>query len=130
MTKYSVSKLASSAGVVLLASLAWAQQFQYQFQDKPTEEANVVVVSHGIKQGSGSDSYLVGRLFNRGLKPARNVRIVYIVRNQYGAALPTNPAYLNPSDIPPTSFADFEVRIPFFVDLRDHVVTVNVEWDK
>jgi hypothetical protein len=124
-----VSKLAAFLGIFLIASVAAAQQFQYQFHDRPTDEANVVVVSHDVRQGSGSDSYLVGRVFNRGLKPARNVRIVYSVRNLHGAFLPTNPYYLDP-DIPPTSFADFEIRVPFFLDLRDHFVTVRVEWDK
>jgi hypothetical protein len=124
-----VNKLAIIVGTVLVVSAARAQQFQYQFHDKPTDEANVIVVSHSLKQGSSSDSYLVGRVFNRGLKPARNVRIVYSVRNQHGVPLPANPAYLNPPDIPPTSFADFEIRIPYFVDPRDHFVTVSAEWD-
>jgi hypothetical protein len=114
----------------LITAIVHAQQFQYQFQDKPTEEANVVVVSHGIRQGSGSDSYLVGKVFNRGLKPAKNVRIVYTVRNLYGAQLPTNQIYLNPADIAPTSFAEFEGRLHQTIDLREHVVTVQVEWDK
>ena len=124
-----LSQLTAFLGIFLIVSAAAAQQFQYQFQDRPTEEANVVVVSHDIRQGFSSDSYLVGRVFNRGLKPAHNVRIVYSVRNQHGASLPTNPYYLDP-DIPPTSFADFEIRIPFFLDPRDHFVTVRAEWDK
>jgi hypothetical protein len=125
-----LTKLAAFLGIFFVASAAGTQQFEYQFQDRPYEEANVVVVSHSIKQGSGSDSYLVGRVFNRGIKTARNVRIVYSVRNQYGASLPTNPYSLNPSDIPPTSFADFELRILYFVDPRDNFVTVRAEWDK
>jgi hypothetical protein len=124
-----LSQLAVFFGICFVAAAGSAQQFQFQFHDRPTEEAIVVVVSHDVKQGSGSDSYLVGRVFNRGLKPAHNVRIVYSVRNLHGAFLPTNPYYLNP-DIPPTSFADFEIRVPFFLDLRDHFVTVRVEWDK
>jgi hypothetical protein len=101
-----VNKLAIIVGTVLVVSAARAQQFQYQFHDKPTDEANAIIVSHSLKQGSSSDSYLVGKVFNRGLKPARNVRIVYSVRNQPGVPLPANPAYLNPPGIAPTSFAD------------------------
>jgi hypothetical protein len=103
-----MNKLATIFGAVLLASASRAQEFQYQFQDKPTPEANVMVVSYDLKTGSGADSYLVGRLFYRGQQPARNVRILYIVRNLYGASLPTAPYHLNPPDIPATSFADFE----------------------
>jgi hypothetical protein len=124
-----LSRLAAFFGLFFIAAAGAAQQFQYQFHDRPTDEANVVVVSYDVKQGPGSDSYLVGRVFNRGLKPAHNVRIVYSVRNLHGAFLPTNPYYLNP-DIPPTSFADFEIRVPFFLDLRDHFVTVRAEWDR
>ncbi len=125
-----MKKLVIFVLLLLIAAIVHAHQFQYQFQDKPPEEANVVVVSHGIKQGSRSDSYLVGKVLNRGLTPAKNVRILYTVRNLYGAQLPTNQIFLNPPDIAPTSFADFDGRLHQTIDLREHVVTVNVEWDK
>ena len=106
-----------------------SSQFRYEFYDKPSSEANVVVVSHSLRQGSTAEIYLVGRVFNRGLKPARNVRIVYSIRNPSGAQLPGNPIYLTPSDIPPTSFADFQERLPAVFDPREYFVQVFAEWD-
>jgi hypothetical protein len=89
-----------------------------------------MVVSHSLRQGSSAELYLVGRVFNRGLKPARNVRIVYSIRNQSGAQLPGNPIYLTPSDIPATSFADFQGRLPALFDPREYFVQVSAEWDE
>lgn len=114
---------------IALASAAGAQ-FRYEFQDKPSPEANVMVVSHSLRQGSGAELYLEGRVFNRGLKPARNVRIVYSIRNQSGAQLPGNPIYLTPSDIPATSFADFQGRLPALFDPREYFIQVSAEWDE
>jgi len=94
---------------ILIVPSAGAQ-FRYEFQDRPSPEANVMVVEHSLRQGSSAEIYLVGRVFNRGLKSARNVRIVYLIRNPDGAQLPGNPIYLTPSDIPPTSYADFQGR--------------------
>ena len=114
--------------VFVVASPANAQ-FRYEFHDRPSPEANVIVVSHSLQQGSGAEIYLVGRVFNRGLKPARNVRVVYSIRNQSGAQLPGNPIYLAPSDIPPTSFADFRERLPALFDPREYFIQVFAEWD-
>jgi len=115
---------------VALASAAGAQ-FRYEFQDKPSPEANVMVVWHSLHQGPSAELYLRGRVFNRGLKPARNVRIVYSIRSLSGGAqLPGNPIYLTPSDIPPTSFADFQGRLPAIFDPREYFVQVSAEWDE
>jgi hypothetical protein len=48
-----------------------------------------------------ADVWMVGRVFNRGLKPARNVRVVPPLTNHYGSRLPTHTIYLNPPDVPP-----------------------------
>ena len=113
---------------ILIVSSAGAQ-FRYEFEDRPSPEANVMVVSHSLRQGSSAEMYLVGRVFNRGLKPARNVRVVYSIRNSAGAQLPGNPIYLTPSDLAPTSFADFEGRLPALFDPREYFVHVTAEWD-
>jgi hypothetical protein len=115
--------------LVLIVPSAGAQ-FRYEFQDRPSPEANVMVVSHSLRQGSSAEMYLVGRVFNRGLKPARNVRVVYSIRNPDGAQLPGNPIYLTPSDIPATSYADFQGRLPALFDPREYLVQVTAEWDE
>lgn len=112
----------------LIAPSAQAQ-FRYEFQDKPSPEANVMVVSHSLRQGPSAEMYLVGRVFNRGLKPARNVRVVYSIQNSSGVQLPGNPIYLAPADIAPTTYADFEGRLPALFDPRDYYVQVTAEWD-
>jgi hypothetical protein len=117
-----------------LAVLVWvtttqAQEFRYQFQDQPYPEANVVLVQHKIIPGESNEWYLEGRVFNRGVKPAKNVRVVYTLW-RYGARLPGNPIYLNPGEVPATNFAFFRERLPQLSDSRDIYVTVNVEWDK
>jgi hypothetical protein len=107
-----------------------AQQFQYEFRDSPRPVADVMVVSHSLRTGPGTDLYLVGRLFNRGLKPANNVRVIATVTNRYGARYPSNPIYLTPSDIPATSFADFEGRLLSITDARDVILHVRAEWNQ
>ncbi len=114
---------------ILLAPSAFAQ-FRYEFHDTPSPEANVMVVFHSLSQGSSAEMYLEGRVFNRGLKPARNVRVVYAIRSPEGAQLPGNPIYLTPSDVPPTSYADFKGRLPALFDPRDYLVQVTAEWDE
>jgi hypothetical protein len=116
--------------VLILIVPSAGAQFRYEFQDRPSADANVMVVSHSLRQGSSAEMYLVGRVFNRGLKPARNVRVVYSIRNPDGAQLPGNPIYLTPSDIPPTSYADFQGRLPALFDPREYLVQVNAEWDE
>jgi hypothetical protein len=116
--------------VLVTSSAVNAQEFQYQFRDTPTADADVVVVRHTLTQGPGADFYITGRVFNRGVKPARNVRVVYTVTNKHGAKYPTGPVYLNPSDIPPRSFADFEARVPLSIDPRDVFVQAHAEWNK
>jgi hypothetical protein len=120
-------------GILLLFAVATpvvAEQFQYEFRDKPRPEADVMVVRHGFRSGPGSDVYIVGRLFNRGLKPAHNVRVIVTVTDRNGAPFPTNPIYLNPSVIPATSYADFEGRLLSISDPRDVFIQVRAEWDQ
>jgi hypothetical protein len=107
-----------------------AQEFQYQFRDTPRPEADVVVVRHSLRPGPGSDFYIIGRLFNRGLKVANNVRIIVTVTSKEGVHYPMNPIQLNPSDIPATSFADFEGRLTSVTDPRDLFVQVRAEWNQ
>ncbi len=87
----------------LFLSMPALAQIQYQFQDQPRPEADVVVVNHTLQVRGSADLWMVGRVFNRGLKPARNVRVVPLLTNLYGSRLPTNTIYLNPSDVSPTS---------------------------
>ena len=115
------------AGLILLAA-ARAQEFRYNFNDKPYPEANVVIVTHEIVPGESNQWFLEGRVFNRGVKPAMNVRVVYSARRS-GVEMPGNPIYLNPGVIPPTSFANFRERLPQISDPRDIFLTVNVQWD-
>jgi hypothetical protein len=119
--------------VVLLigffVSTAAAQEFRYNFQDEPYAEANVVVVSHKIVPGESAQWFLEGRVFNRGVKPAKNVRVVYSMRRD-GVQMPGNPIYLSPADVPATSFASFRERLPQLLDPRDVFLTVRAEWDK
>ncbi len=116
-----------AASSVFIAS-AVAQEFRYNFNDKPYPEANVIVVSHQVVPSESSQWFLEGRVFNRGVKAAKNVRVVYsMIRS--GANMPGNPIYLNPSDIPPTSSATFRERLPQISDPRDVYITVNAEWD-
>ncbi|HVO95674.1 MAG TPA: hypothetical protein VMT22_22655 [Terriglobales bacterium] len=107
---------------------AVAQEFRYNFNDQPYPEANVVMVLHKLVPGESNQWFLEGRVFNRGVKTAKNVRIVYSVERS-GVRMPGNPIYLYPSDIPPTSFANFRERLPQVSDPRDVYLTVNVEWD-
>lgn len=71
---------------VAIASVAGAQ-VQYQFQDTPRPEADVMVARY-VLQIRGTEMWLVGRVFNRGLKPARNVRINPNLTGKHG----TRPA--------------------------------------
>ena len=112
----------------LLVSPAIAQEFRYNFQDRPHAEANVVVVAHKIVPGESTQWFLEGRVFNRGVKAARNVRLVYSMRRD-GVQMPGNPIYLNPPDVPATSFAEFRERLPQLSDPRDVFLTVRAEWD-
>jgi hypothetical protein len=116
--------------ILFFAATAAAQEFHYEFHDIPSPEADVIVVHHTLRQGPGADLYLVGRIFNRGLKPATNVRIIYTLSDKNGAQYPTNPIYLNPPDVPPTNFADFEGKILARVDPREVFIQVRAEWDR
>ena len=60
----------------LLIALPTLAQIQYQFQDQPRPEANVVVANLSLQVRGSADVWMVGRVSNRGLKPARNVRVV------------------------------------------------------
>jgi hypothetical protein len=111
------------------STTASAQTFRYQFQDQPYPEANVIIVEHQIVPGESSQWLLEGRVFNRGVKPAKNVRVVYTIWRS-GARLPGNPIYLTPGEVPGTSFASFRERLPQLTDPHDAYVTVTVEWDK
>jgi hypothetical protein len=115
--------------ILILVAPSTEAQFRYEFHDTPSPEANVMVVFHSLSQGPSAEMYLEGRVFNRGLKPARNVRVVYSIRSPEGAQLPGNPIYLTPSDVPPTSYADFKGRLPALFDPRDYYVQVTAQWD-
>ena len=113
----------------LLIALPAAAQIQYQFQDQPRPEADIVMVNHTLQVRGSADVWMVGRVFNRGLKPARNVRVVPLLTNLYGSRLPSNTFYLNPSDVPPTSFANFEARVGSSMDVREVISHATAEWD-
>ena len=116
-----------TASLIVIASAA-AQDFRYNFNDKPYPEANVIVASHQLVPGESNQWFLEGRVFNRGVKTAKNVRVVYSMRRS-GVSMPANPIYLSPSDIPPTSSASFHERLPQLSDPRDVYITVSAEWD-
>jgi len=87
-------------------------QITYQFNDTTRREADVIV-GH-VLQATGTEMWPVGRVFNRGLKPAHNVRIKPNLISKYGVRTPAITLYLAPSDIPPTSFANFEGHVSLF----------------
>ncbi len=70
------------AAVLLATPLA--AQVNYQFHDTPRPEADVMVVNYSLRS-VGTEVWLVGRVFNRGLKPARNVRVVPTITDRNGA---------------------------------------------
>ena len=117
--------------LVILLFLAFSLpvfgQVNYRFNDTPRPEADVIIVSH-VLQTAGREMWLVGRVFNRGLKPAHNVRINPNLIGRYGTRPPAITLYLAPSDIPPTSFADFEGRVALYSDLEVSA-RPTVEWD-
>ena len=124
----SLAKLVFAAASLIVIVSAVAQEFRYNFNDQPYPEANVIVISHKLVPRESSQWFLEGRVFNRGVKTAKNVRVVYsMIRS--GANMPGNPIYLSPSDIPPTSSANFRERLPQISDPRDVSITVNAEWD-
>ena len=124
----SLAKLVFAAASLIVIVSAVAQEFRYNFNDQPYPEANVIVISHKVVPRESSQWFLEGRVFNRGVKTAKNVRVVYsMIRS--GANMPGNPIYLSPSDIPPTSSATFRERLPQISDPRDVFITVNAEWD-
>jgi hypothetical protein len=124
----SLAKLVFAAASLIVIVSAVAQEFRYNFNDQPYPEANVIVISHKLVPRESSQWFLEGRVFNRGVKTAKNVRVVYsMIRS--GANMPGNPIYLSPSDIPPTSSATFRERLPQISDPRDVFITVNAEWD-
>ena len=114
---------------LFVAASVSAQEFQYQFHDKPRPEADVVVVRHSIRQGPGADLYLVGRVFNRGLEPAKNVRVNYTVANKYGTNYPSGTIHTRPTDVPATGFADFEGRLLVAIDPREVFIQAQAHWD-
>ena len=111
----------------LLPSVSTAQ-VNYQFNDTPRPEADVIVANVALR-GTSRDLWLVGRVFNRGLKPARNVRILPTITDLNGSRYPTNTFTLTPSDVPPTSFANFQVRVLAAVDPGNAIVRATAEWD-
>ena len=103
-------------------------QVEYRFNDSPRPDADVVVANYHLIV-VGTDLWLVGRLFNRGLKPARNVRIVPNLYSKYGGLLPATTIDLRPSDIPPTSFVEFSDRVLMFPD-REVSARPVAEWSQ
>lgn len=110
-----------------IASIASAQ-VRYQFDDTPRPEADVIIVDSALRVRGGGELWLVGRVFNRGLKPARNVRVLPNLTNRYGTPLPAYKVMLYPSDVPPTSFANFEGRVLLSAD-TDVIANATVAWD-
>jgi hypothetical protein len=121
-------KLAFVTVTLIVIASAAAQEFRYNFNDRPYPEANVIVASHQLVPGESNQWFLEGRVFNRGVKTAKNVRVVYSMKRS-GVPMPANPIYLSPSDIPPTSGATFYERLPQLSDPRDVYITVTAEWD-
>ncbi|HEU0209697.1 MAG TPA: hypothetical protein VFQ78_12055 [Candidatus Udaeobacter sp.] len=111
----------------LAFSLPAFGQVKYQFNDTPRPEADVIIVNH-VLQATGTEMWLVGRVFNRGLKPAHNVRVTPNLTSKYGTRPPASTLYIATSDIPPTSFADFEGRVALYSDLEISA-RPTVEWD-
>ena len=106
-----------------------AAQVNYQFNDSPRPEADVVIANYRLVI-DGAETWLIGRLFNRGLKPAHNVRVIpNLYNSRSGGSLPATTIDLRPSDIPPTSFADFSDRVSMFAD-RDVVARPTAEWSQ
>lgn len=124
-----MTRLIFLMALFLVAASVSAQDWQYQFQDRPSPEANVVVVFHQVREGSQRESRISGRVFNRGLKAARNVRVICELRRS-GVVVSTTEASTIPENVPPTSFADFDARIPIYFDPRDHTVHVRTEWSQ
>lgn len=110
-----------------IASMASAQ-VRYQFDDTPRPEADVIIVDSALQVRGSAELWLVGRVFNRGLKPARNVRVLPNLTNRYGTRLPAYKITLYPSDVAPTSFANFEGRVLLSAD-TDLIANATVEWD-
>ena len=69
-----------------ISSVALAQESQYQFQDKPSPSANVIITSFK-RVGKSTSARLVGRVFNRGEATAKNVVVLYQVRNPHGSVM-------------------------------------------
>ena len=115
--------------VLLFSSFAFAQEFQYRFQDKPSLDANVIVTSFK-RVGSAPSARLVGRVFNRGEATAKDVIIEYQVLNPHGATKVKGKIKAIPKDMPGKTFADFNGRIVGITDFNGLSIHTEPKWRK
>ena len=115
---------------MIFASIAHPQVFEHQFQEQPWPDANVIVISQGLRLEADGYYSVSGRVFNRGLKPAKNVRVVFEVRDINGVLLANGSAVTLPDEVPATSYADFRQKLLWRVDPWDVTLTTRTEWSQ
>lgn len=120
----------SALSLLLAAGALDAQVFQHQFQDPPSADANVIVIAKGLRREADGFHSVSGRVFNRGLKPAKNVRVSFEVRDAYGVMLASGSAYTLPDEIPATSYADFRQKLLWRVDPGEVTLSTKTEWSQ
>jgi hypothetical protein len=122
--------LISILGCLMAAAVLQAQVFQHQFQDPPSPDANVIVISNGLRREPDGFHSVSGRVFNRGLKLAKNVRVSFEVRDVNGVMLASGSAYTLPDEIPASSYADFRRKLLWRVDPREVTLSTKTEWSQ
>ena len=115
--------------VLAFSSFAFAQEFQYRFQDKPSLDANVIVTSFK-RVGRAPSARLVGRVFNRGESTAKNVVVEFQVRNPHGVIKVKGKINAIPKDMPGKTFADFNGRIVGITDFNGLSIHTEPKWRK
>ena len=108
---------------------AFPQEFQYQFKDSPSPEANVIVTKFK-RVGRSTSARLVGRVFNRGEATAKNVVIEYQVRNPHGVTKVKGKINAIPKNMPGKTFADFNGRIVGITDFNGLSIHTEPKWRK
>jgi len=98
--------------LLLFPLLISAHEFEYQFLDSPSKEANVIVTSQTLSRNSTVHlNRLIGRVFNRGEETAHNVVVRYEVHNADGAVVMRGKIPSLPKNIPGKTYADFNGKI-------------------
>jgi hypothetical protein len=120
----------ATLGVLIFALVVHAQVFEHQFQEPPTPDANVIVISKWLRLEADGYHSVSGRVFNRGLKPAKNVRVVFAIRDLNGVILAQGSVPTLPDEIPATSYADFRQKLLWRVDPREVTFTATPEWSQ